>query len=210
MPPAVDRPILHFTHVDNLPGVIASGGLDADSILSEDDTSIVDCAEAGIKERRRGMAVKVAPFGYVSEYVPFYFAPRSPMMYRINRGSVQSYAGTAAQLVYLVSSVQIVEEAGLQWVCSDGNCGTRITDHYNQWQDLETAVDWDVMRAQTWANTDEDGDRKRRRAAEFLVREKFPLACIRASIVKTETMAARVRAVLPQDIVVNVDPNYYF
>jgi len=110
----------------------------------------------------------------------------------------------------LVSSVQIVEEAGLQWVCSDGNCGTRITDHYNQWQDLETAVDWDVMRAQTWANTDEDGDRKRRRAAEFLVREKFPLACIRASIVKTETMAARVRAVLPQDIVVNVDPNYYF
>ncbi|MDQ4033885.1 MAG: DUF4433 domain-containing protein [Actinomycetota bacterium] len=206
----MDRPILHFTHVNNLPGVVASGGLEADSILSENDTSIVDCADAGIKARRRAMAVKVAPFGYVSDYVPFYFAPRSPMMYRISKGGVRSYPGSAAELVYLVSSVQIVDEAGLRWVFSDGNCGARITDHYNQLHDLETAVDWDVMRAQMWADTDEDGDRKRRRAAEFLVHERFPLACIRASVVKTERMAARVRPVLPQDIVVKVDPYYYF
>ena len=39
-------------------------------------------------------------------------------------------------------------------------------------------IDWRLMWARYWADTDEDPDRKRRRQAEFLVHERFPVGLI--------------------------------
>lgn len=51
----------------------------------------------------------------MSEYVPFFFAPKAPMLFFINR-NVDIYQEGQEPLVYLVSSVQAVHEAGLSFV----------------------------------------------------------------------------------------------
>jgi len=48
--------------------------------------------------------VPLAPYGCVADYVPFYFAPRSPMLYKLHKGGVPNYTGGQDPLVYLVSS----------------------------------------------------------------------------------------------------------
>jgi ssDNA thymidine ADP-ribosyltransferase, DarT len=37
--------------------------------------------------------VPLAPYGCVADYVPCYFAPRSPMLYKLHKGGVPNYSG---------------------------------------------------------------------------------------------------------------------
>ncbi|GAA3908194.1 DUF4433 domain-containing protein [Actinoplanes auranticolor] len=95
--PAVDdRWIYHFTHIDNLEAIRTAGILRCDAVAREGMTR-TEVGAADIKESRRRRTIPIEPGGRVGEYVPFYFAPRSPMMYRIacdRRDSIPNrYAG---------------------------------------------------------------------------------------------------------------------
>ena len=64
----------------------------------------VEAADLDIKAARKSVQVPLAPYGCVADYVPFYFAPRSPMLYKLHKGGVPNYTGGQDPLVYLVSS----------------------------------------------------------------------------------------------------------
>lgn len=74
-----ERIIMHFTHVRNLPGILAAGCLHADNRVDRRSALAVEAADLEIKNSRRAIRIGLAPFGCVADYVPFYFAPRSPM-----------------------------------------------------------------------------------------------------------------------------------
>jgi len=73
--------ILHFAHGRNLPTVLAAGELQCHRSAA----TVVDVADVSIKARRTTIAVGCGPGGVVGDYVPFYFAPRSPMLFRLHR-----------------------------------------------------------------------------------------------------------------------------
>jgi ssDNA thymidine ADP-ribosyltransferase, DarT len=116
VPAAATQWLYHFTHVDNLAAVRDAGKLSCDVIAREGMTR-TEVGARDIKESRRQRVIPVAPGGHVGDYVPFYFAPRSPMMYRIacdHRDSVPGrYQGGDKPLVYLVTTVEAVVGAGL-------------------------------------------------------------------------------------------------
>jgi hypothetical protein len=132
--------------------------------------ALVEAADLGIKASRRKIRITLAPYGCVADYVPFYFAPRSPMLFKLARGYVSTYTDGRDPLIYLVSTVEVVVQAGLRYLFSDGNCAAAVTQISGDLALLDTMVDWDVMRSQMWNPTAEDPDRMRRRMAEFLVR----------------------------------------
>lgn len=57
-------------------------------------------------------------------------------------------------------------------------------------------VDWSIVRETYWNDTMRDGDRKRRRQAEFLVHRLFPWAAIGEVGVMSEQVAVAVRGAL--------------
>lgn len=67
------------------------------------------------------MPVRVRPGGVVADYVPFYFAPRSPMLYAIHMGNVAEYNDGIDPLVYIVTSVERLLALGLAVVTTDRN-----------------------------------------------------------------------------------------
>lgn len=162
--------LLHFTHVDNLGG-IAEHGLLADGMRPEPS---VECAQSEIKQRRRGIAIPVGPEGTVADYAPFYFAPRSPMLYRIHSGGVPGYRYGQRPLVYLVTRASRVLMSGLPWVASDRNAAVATARFTDKAEVLPDHIDWSVMDAEYWHNTPEDGSRVQRRMAEFLVHSSVP------------------------------------
>jgi hypothetical protein len=208
VPPATDHAILHFTDVTNVPKIIAAGGIYPDNVMSAKPGAFTECASVEIKDARRTKPVPVPPFGYVGDYVPFYYAPRSPMMSAISYGQVPGYKNSR-QLVYLISSVALVEAAGLRWVCTDGNARTGTTDFFNTRQALESEIDWPLMEERIWRNTTEDGDRKRRRAAEFLVHQFFPISLVTTVVTYNQDVLDSIQGSIPASVQTIADRGYY-
>jgi hypothetical protein len=187
--------IYHITHIRNLPNILTDGGLWCDHIVSERNLAHVGIAHQHIKDRRAQKNVPCQPGGVVADYVPFYFAPRSPMLYVINRGGVEGYKDGQRPVLHLVSSAESVQAARLPFVFTDGHAEMHISRFFTNLRDLEQ-VDWDIMQSRYWADTVEDGDRTRRRQAEFLVWQFFPLDLVETIGVINHNVARQVSALL--------------
>ncbi|MGD9125394.1 MAG: DUF4433 domain-containing protein, partial [Desulfarculaceae bacterium] len=102
--------VYHITHIRNLSGIIQKGGLLSDSILNTKNLKFTGIAYDHIKRRRLECLVTVPPGGTVGDYVPFYFAPRSPMLYTIHRGNVENYHDGQEKIIYLVAETNQVAQ----------------------------------------------------------------------------------------------------
>jgi len=201
--------IYHFTHGKNLEAIVAAGELRASATAA----TTVDIADAKIKGGRKNRAVTCGPGGTVGDYVPFYFAPRSPMLFRIQQGGVEGVDGNPAGLVYFATTTERLDAAGLPWVSTDGNAAAAVTQFFDDPALLGEKVDWPLMGAVYWNNTAEDGDRVRRRGAECLVHRVVPLEVIDEIGVHNTASRKRAREILAaegRDLAVAVRRNWYF
>jgi len=98
-------PVYHVTHVSNLPGMLADGGLTCVAKLRQRGASAYrDIAYPHIQDRRANKGVPCGPGGTLADYVPFYFAPRSPMLYTIWRAARSASACVSCKLDALSAS----------------------------------------------------------------------------------------------------------
>ncbi|MEG3895748.1 MULTISPECIES: type II toxin-antitoxin system toxin DNA ADP-ribosyl transferase DarT [unclassified Microcoleus] len=188
-------PIYHITHIDNLESIISQGGLFAYNVMFETQTNYTNIAYENIQYRRATTYVPCGEGGVLHDYVPFYFAPRSPMLYTISRGNVENYTQGQAAVIHLVSSIENIEAEDLSFVFTDGHAVMTFTDFFDDLNYLG-AIDWDVMESLYWNDTNEDNDRKRRRQAEFLVRYFFPWQLITEIGVMSDTIKTQVENIL--------------
>lgn len=173
----------------------------------------VEVGNPGIKDRRRERGVPVGEGGRVCDYVPFYFAPRSPMLSAIHHGRVSGYAGGTAPLVYLVTSVERLLATGLRPVFTDRNAVLALAQFSDQVTDLDDLVDWPLMRQRYWSNTPDDPERRERRMAECLVPGLVPWDAIDRLVARSEEVAEvarRAASSLEHSVPVDVRPDWYF
>lgn len=208
----VPTPVMHFTHVANLSSLI-NDGLAGDSYIVASGQEIVDVGMPKIKTARRRRIVPIAPHGVVGDYVPFYFAPRSPTMSSIHHGQVPQYQDGCESLVYLISTAERMVELGLAVVASDRNARLDYASFETVGGDWGEDIDWQLMKATWWNNTTEEPDRRERRMAECLVHATVPWDAIGEVVAKNEATANAARAVIMaagHATPVNVRPNWYF
>ena len=187
--------IYHITHIRNLPNMINEGGLWCDSESVKRNLRPVEIAYTEIKERRTRKVVKIPPGGTLAEYVPFYFCNRSPMLYTIHMGNVPAYRDGQANILHLVSSAEKVAQANLPFVFTDGHAIVNLSLFYNRLDDLNQ-VDWKVIRDWRWHDTENDNDRRRRKQAEFLVKNFFPFSLLEEIGVYSAAVRDRVLPLL--------------
>ena len=90
----------HFTHVSNLARILRDGELRSDSVVSHSGRLSVEVGDPEVKAKRRLFVVPVPPGGVLADYVPFYFAPRSPTMFRAASGRVPGFDGMLSATLY--------------------------------------------------------------------------------------------------------------
>jgi len=175
--------LYHITHAQNLQSILAYDGLWCDNSRQERELNTIGIAHEHIKQRRARRSVPSGAQGTLADYVPFYFAPRSPMLYAIHMGSVAGYDGEQSSVVHLVFQVEHIVRHGLTYVFTDGHADMAISRFFDATSQLEH-IDWQIMEERYWSDTDTDGDRTRRRQAEFLVHQFAPWSlCIEIGVI---------------------------
>lgn len=204
--------IYHITHINNLPSILNSGGLIANSRLRQQQINYLDIAHGHIQDRRAKKPVPCSKRGFLHDYVPLYFAPRSPMLYAIYKGNVEGYAEGQNPAIHLVTEAEAIAANNLAFAFTDGHAVMAYADFYDDLQRLDV-IDWTLMKSKYWSNTLEDPDRRFRRQAEFLVHQFCPLYLITEVGVINNTIQAEVTQTLQvfkQQIPVKVYSNWYF
>ena len=197
--------IYHITDVANLPGILADGGLHSDVGMAQRNPTVIGYTH--IKERRMKQ-IRVACCGgrFVGEFVPFYYCPRSPMLYTINRGNTGLPPGCQRTIVHLVSSVAVGIGLNRTWAISDGNAGAAYPSFFTDVKAL-AGLDWAAIRATDWRG------KTSQKMAEFLVADFFPWTGFHAVGCHNSGVAKQVQDLLnsqPHRPSVRVEPGWYY
>ena len=196
-PPA--RPKLyHITHVDNLRTIADSRNLLSDAALIARGGPVQAVGMSGIKRRRvEELEVDRHPGTKVGDYVPFYFCPRSVMLYVIHCANHPelTYRGGQQPIVHLEADlnavIQWAERSGARWAFSLSNAGAYYTEFRSQMDELDQ-LDWPAI-----ASTDfRPAEVKEHKQAEFLVHGVFPFDLIERVGVRSADIKARAAAAL--------------
>lgn len=187
--------LYHFTHMSNLAS-IARSGLHCDSNVMDRGLAFIEVGDQDIKTTRRTRSVPVPPGGVVADYVPFYFAPRSPMLFSMYMGNVPTFSGRQDEVVYLVTSIARVQKHSMPVVFTDRNATVSGAQYGTDPANIGDYVDWELMEATWWHNTLEEPDRKQKRMAELLVYSHVPWTLIIGVVAKTEERAWEASGVL--------------
>ena len=188
--------LYHMTHIDNLARIIDEDGLWSDNDVTKRAPGRVRIGHGRLKEiRRRKPVGPISPGAFIGDYVPFYFAWRSPMLSAIHNGRVHGYDRGQEPIIYLVSRIDRIIEYCDDWYFTDRHPVVAMARQYDDLGKLDS-VDWDVMNARYWGNTDSDPDKRDRRQAEFLVRNKLPWKAIIGIAVFNREFKSRVEEIL--------------
>ncbi len=186
--------LYHIAHIDKLSSII-SHGLLSDSIVSQNQFGGTVIGLSHIKQRRlTELTLSCYPNLYVGECVPFYFCPRSVMLYMINQGNSDlTYNGGQSDIIHLRfdmhECVQWAIANRRRWVFTSTNAGSRFFEDYNNLSDL-SLLDWNAISSRYWSSC------RDQKQAEFLIENSISWNLVKEIGVDNQAMLNRVNVLL--------------
>ena len=195
-----------LTHIENIPHILQAGLVHPDSPKAS--STYVPIGDYSIIQVRREELHK----GYrLSDYIPFYFGPRSRMFYVIQNGFNCVKKVAPNDIVYCVLKIDIVIEQGWDCIFTDGHAVTEITQFYTKKDlpNLNNIVKVEDVYAKYW-NDETDLDLSRRRQAELLIKDEILPQYIAGYFVYNEEAKQQLVNFGVNQGQVCIVPQYYF
>lgn len=183
--------IFRITHRDNLPWLLANGIYCRSA--AEQDPRFVTIGNRELIGRRATREVPMPPGGTLSDYIPFYFTPASPMLLNIVTGRgvpIQS----KQDILVLVCSLPRMQEMGRPFVFTDRHAYLPLARFSNRLEDLAEFVPWQLLQAQDFRRDPEDPEKTERYQAEALVHHRLPASALLGIGTYTDEVRVAVEA----------------
>lgn len=205
--------IYHIVHVDRLASIVASKGLLCDAVMEKHSDIGTNIGLKNIKSRRLNECALQSHSGlFVGQCVPFYFCPRSVMlyMYHMNNDPNLTYKGGQGPIVHLAADLhEVVNWANqneIRWAFTLSNAGSSYFEDRAELEKLDE-LDWQVIAANMWSGKQD------RKQAEFLIEHSFPWELVSRIGVKSQEVYSQVNMIL-QDAEhtphSEIKPNWYY
>ena len=204
--------IFHIVHVDRLTSIISEGCLWSDAAVQQRQLSGTTIGMITIKTRRINKALNSYPDLHVGDCVPFYFCPRSVMLYMfyMNNHPEITYRGGQTPIVHLqidlYKTVQWANQNNKRWVFTDSNAGSF---YFNDYANLEQLgkINWNAVQTGDWR------DCREQKQAEFLIEEQLPWKLVEEIGVYSKAQLQQVNSILQAAMhrpLVNVKRDWYY
>lgn len=199
-------------HIKNLVHILANGLCTKNHEKASSD--FVTIGNPEIINSRDITPVKIGGYGFIGDYIPFYFTPRSIMLYNIITGYKAPLVPKLHKEDVLVIRCLINDIAdGNKFFFTDGQANTQITNHFNDLKHLNE-IDWQSIQNGNFSKSDGDFDRPRRYQAEFLIEKHVPVSKIESLHVFNNNAQNYVNSVLDKFGIINlrvqITPLYFF
>jgi hypothetical protein len=203
--------LFRITHMANLPWLLVKGLHCASSPVS--DPHFVSIGNPDLIANRAHRRVPIHPGGTLSDYVPFYFTPKSPMLFNINTGYSGITRRPNREIAILFSSCQQMGNGGVSMLFTDRHAYTPTSLWSDDPADLATMIDWDILCRHDFARSDSYPDKKERYQAEALAHWHVPANCLLGVACVSDAVAPSVETMLQAaglTLKVFVRPTWYF
>ena len=219
MPNPAEPKIYHIVHVDRLPSIIANEFLWCDSEILRRQPEGTTIGMGSIKQRRLNeLSLASHPELNVGDCVPFYFCPRSIMLYLIYQANHAelTYRGGQGPIIHLEAdlnqTVAWAEQNDLRWAFTLSNAGAYYFEDRSELGQLGE-INWDAIQANRWSGNGVSRTIKEGKQAEFLIEQSFPWHLVSRIGVHSRQVYSDVSAVQQSSThkpLIELKPEWYY
>ncbi|MDR2688951.1 MAG: DUF4433 domain-containing protein [Azoarcus sp.] len=203
--------IYHIAHVDRLSSIVADDFLWCDAEIVRRALPGTTIGMRSIKQRRLTLPLGSHTGLHVGDCVPFYFCPRSVMLFLIHRHNPElAYQGGQDPILHfeadLRAAVAWADAQSLRWAFTLSNAGSCFFEDRNDLACVDE-IDWTAVQSRDW-RTHKEG-----KQAEFLLEHRFPWHLVERIGVWSANVYGRVVNTLPAQghrPRVEVRPEWYY
>ena len=202
--------IWRIMHRDNVRWVLNNGLHCGKSACR--DPNFIPIGNPELISKRATHPVLLPPGGCLSDYVPFYFTPFSPMLLNIKSGRGGTPRRSNDEIVILVSSLHHVAKLGLQFLFTDSHAYGSVANYYGDLARLDQ-IDWKSLQAREFRRDPEDPKKFERYQAEALIYRQLPVEGLLGIMCYTDAVKQSIDVqieALSLQLPIYVRPNWYF
>lgn len=195
--------IYHIVHFDRLPSIIADSCLWCDAEIIRQKPPGTSIGMNSIKQRRLNeLTLTSYPSLHVGDCVPFYFCPRSIMLYLIHcrNHPEMVYRGGQDGIIHLEAdlqtSVKWADQNNRRWVFTLSNAGAYYFEDRCNLSELKE-INWKAVQTEQWSGRGIATSIKEGKQAEFLLQYNFPWHLIERIGVHSRAIYQQVANMLP-------------
>lgn len=206
--------LFHIVHVDRLKSILRDGHLFCDSVMVGREDCGTTIGMSTIKERRLRNALTSHPALRVGDCVPFYFCPRSVMLYLLSMGNHPdlTYREGQEPIVHLQFDLEAVvawaHANRKRWAFTLSNAGARFFEDRADLAHLDE-INWEAVQATAFR----DSDVKEGKQAEFLVEKCIPWDLVEEIGVHRRAPMGQIQSALngqPHHPAIIIRPEWYY
>lgn len=208
-----DTYLYRIVHIDNLEFILCNNRLTTYS-HAYSDSNYVGIGEGELINLRTNHTIVTTNSGNSycpsCDFLPFYFSPRSVMLYRIKTGWNVPKIEQEKIIYFVYKLSDIIEHSN--FLFTDGHGYAKITQWFDDIAFLNQIDASDIKRSD-WNNTEADADRQRRKQAEFWIENEIVLNLTTGIGVYNENalhLAQELCAKHKRQIEIKVKPEYYY
>lgn len=201
--------IWRIVHRDNLPWILDNGLHSGNSKVK--CPNWVSIGNPDLTDGRSRHPVLLAPYGFLNDYVPFYFTPFSVMMRNIHTGwGVKQWPNQ--DIVILVTSLRSIASLGLSFLFTDMHAYNRLATYYTNMSDLDK-IDWPILQSRDFKRDLENPAKFERYQAEALIHLHCPITGLLGIFCYTEAVKSTIEQEVTSrtlNLAVHARPKWYF
>ena len=196
---------MRLVHIDNIPHILKHGIVHSKSRFA--DPNYISIGDKTLIASRRDYTIPGTNL-LLGDFIPFYFGPRSPMLFEIQKGFNNVVRRNPQELVYCIIMIDDVINNSLDGFFTDGHAKNAMTKFYSNTllPVLNDYVSYDDVYEAYWGTAyDNTGETKRKKSAELLLKEDISPELIKWFVVYNESAEDTLikYGVSPEKIFVN-------
>jgi len=202
--------VFRIVHIDNVSWILDHGLHCRNSGIC--DPNYVQIGNADLISSRHYRKIKGPYGGTLSDYVPFYFTPLSPMFLNIKTGYRGIQQRNNQEIVIFFTSLHEIQKHGVPFVFTDRHAYLEAAQPLDDLADL-AKIDWPILQRHDFRRDPENPEKVERYEAEALIHKHLPIAALQGIACCDAPSACALHGHVTksgQSINVVIKPNWYF